>query len=210
MFLGTHRYHNYSSGFKPEDRKSRRYLIEASCEVIQLHGQEFMRVCLHGQSFILHQIRKMIAFLIVSMRYETETDFILETFKFDRIQIPRAPGLGLFLEEPVFSNYNDLTSKKAMTVEDENVDDQAVSKFKLLSVNDNEDEITEFKQSVIYEKILEEDRSKAVFSEWTHLLDRFVHCFQFFGPRNANLSVEQRREVARILNGENCKEKIGL
>jgi tRNA U38,U39,U40 pseudouridine synthase TruA len=60
QFHGLHKFHNYSSGFSPLSADAKRYIIDSTCDLIVIEGQEFVRVRLHGQSFILNQIRKMV------------------------------------------------------------------------------------------------------------------------------------------------------
>ena len=62
-------------------------------------GLEFAVITVKGQSFMLHQIRKMIGMAMAVTRGFTGEDKVEETWKMDRIDVPRAPGLGLMLEE---------------------------------------------------------------------------------------------------------------
>lgn len=55
--------------------------------------------CILGQSFMQHHIRKMIGLAIAVIRGFTVEETIHRAFKSDPIDIPKAPGLGLMLEE---------------------------------------------------------------------------------------------------------------
>ena len=60
-FQGTHKYHNFTKGGKPGNASCTRYIKEMKLSSpYTVNGMEFVSVTLHGQSFILHQIRKMI------------------------------------------------------------------------------------------------------------------------------------------------------
>ena len=48
---------------------------------------------------MLHQIRKMIGMAIAVVRGDADESVITDSWNTDRIDIPRAPGLGLMLEE---------------------------------------------------------------------------------------------------------------
>ena len=48
---------------------------------------------------MLHQIRKMIGMVIAVVRGDADESVITDSWNTDRIDIPRAPGLGLMLEE---------------------------------------------------------------------------------------------------------------
>lgn len=55
-----------------------------------------------GQSFMLHQIRKMMGLMIAIVRGLTTADTISRAYEKDKLDIPIAPGLGLLLEEVPF------------------------------------------------------------------------------------------------------------
>lgn len=55
---------------------------------------------------MLHQIRKMIGLLVLLGRTRAPKSLINETYGPARIHVPKAPGLGLLLEEPFFAGYN--------------------------------------------------------------------------------------------------------
>ena len=48
---------------------------------------------------MLHQIRKMIGMTIAVVRGDANESVINESWNTDRIDVPRAPGLGLMVEE---------------------------------------------------------------------------------------------------------------
>jgi tRNA pseudouridine38-40 synthase len=50
--------------------------------------------------------RKMIGFAVLLTRSQGSPSLVDKAYEFTRIHIPKAPALGLLLEEPVFSVYN--------------------------------------------------------------------------------------------------------
>jgi tRNA pseudouridine38-40 synthase len=56
-----------------------------------------------GQSFMLHQIRKMVGLMIAIVRGMTTTDTLQKSWEREKLDIPIAPGLGLLLEEVGFT-----------------------------------------------------------------------------------------------------------
>jgi len=60
-----------------------------------------------GQSFMLHQIRKMVGVIIAICRGVAKLDVIERSWKKDRLDLPIAPGLGLVLEEVHYDKYNE-------------------------------------------------------------------------------------------------------
>ncbi|CAG2111282.1 unnamed protein product [Medioppia subpectinata] len=107
-YLGSHNYHNFTSGKAPTDASAYRYIVSMDCSPpFLMNGLEFVVVRVRGQSFMLHQIRKMIGLAIAVMRGITNTDAMIRAFAPKRIDIPKAPGLGLLLEEVHYEKYNE-------------------------------------------------------------------------------------------------------
>ncbi|CAH2001968.1 unnamed protein product [Acanthoscelides obtectus] len=58
-FVGTKNFHNYTSKKKPNDPSAKRYIMSFVCETpIIRNNVEFAILKVHGQSFMMHQIRK--------------------------------------------------------------------------------------------------------------------------------------------------------
>ena len=68
-------------------------------EPFERDGLEFAVITVKGQSFMLHQIRKMIGMTIAVVRGHASEAVMETTWKEDRMDVPKAPGLGLMLEE---------------------------------------------------------------------------------------------------------------
>lgn len=68
-YVGTHNFHNFTTRTKAEDPSARRYIISFNADrVVSIEGIEFVRCEVIGQSFMLHQIRKMIGLAVAMMR----------------------------------------------------------------------------------------------------------------------------------------------
>jgi tRNA pseudouridine38-40 synthase len=69
MYHGTHNYHNFTSGKKFIDPSAKRYIISMECsEPFIRDNIEFVVITVKGQSFMLHQIRKMVGLAIAVCR----------------------------------------------------------------------------------------------------------------------------------------------
>ena len=109
LFKGTHNFHNYTSSVLATSPRCSRYIMNISLGlpfVDQGTGLELISVHLHGQSFMLHQIRKMIGITIAVMKHFAEEEIIPRSFKLDTIETPKAPSLGLMLDRQEFKGYN--------------------------------------------------------------------------------------------------------
>ena len=97
---------------------------------------------------MLHQIRKMISLVILATRTATPTSLIPECFGPRQIHVPKAPALGLLLEQPIFESHNANVKKGMFEGAKEGID---FGKYK--------DEMEAFKLREIYERLREEEES---------------------------------------------------
>lgn len=122
QFEGTHPFHNFTIGNEhrlPPPANAKRYITMSSCmgepvAIVGADGREsrFVRILVQGQSFMLHQIRKMVALSVLVERDLVPRDAIQRAF--DRqflTNIPPAPAAGLFLDSLHFTAYNKRFSK---------------------------------------------------------------------------------------------------
>lgn len=108
LYNGTHNWHNYIPGASADD--SRCYLRILNMEVSspEIHeGLEWVRVKVQAKAFARYQIRKMIALAIMVIRTNTPVSVIGNSFGYAKIELPEVPSLGLILDEPHYSEFND-------------------------------------------------------------------------------------------------------
>uniref|UniRef100_A0A8C4N1S8 Pseudouridylate synthase 1 homolog n=1 Tax=Eptatretus burgeri TaxID=7764 RepID=A0A8C4N1S8_EPTBU len=106
-FIGTHSFHNFTSGVNAGEARARRYVFSASCSNPHMHlDLEFTKIRIKGQSFLLHQVRKMVGMLVAVCRGWTGLESISSAFTQSNFHVPKAPGLGLLLEQVHFDHYN--------------------------------------------------------------------------------------------------------
>ncbi|KJH52097.1 tRNA pseudouridine synthase A [Dictyocaulus viviparus] len=113
IYEGTHNFFNYTSKREFDDRSCYRYILSFKCgEPFLFHDDvrdedvEFIQLTVKGQSFVLHQIRKMVGMVITVMRELQYKSYIQRTFEGERVDVPRAPGLGLLLERVHYDVYD--------------------------------------------------------------------------------------------------------
>ncbi|KAK2964430.1 putative tRNA pseudouridine synthase 1 [Blattamonas nauphoetae] len=107
-FVGTRNYHNYTTAKAQESwNHCNRVIRKIKCsKAFTIDGLEMVEVTLDGQSFIYHQIRKMIGAIICVIRGTVPSDFIDLTFSERAVPVPLAPSVGLFLDRCHFDQYN--------------------------------------------------------------------------------------------------------
>lgn len=107
VYKGTHNFHNFTARKKFLDDSSKRYIIDIECgEPFERNGLEWIVIRIKGQSFMMHQIRKMVGLAIAVLRGLASSDVITKAWGKDRVDVPIAPSLGLVLEEPHYDKYN--------------------------------------------------------------------------------------------------------
>ncbi|CAG9533215.1 unnamed protein product [Cercopithifilaria johnstoni] len=113
LYKGTHNFFNYTSGRIYEDRSNMRYIHDFKCGPTELVEDEvrddmveFITLYITGQSFMLHQIRKMIGMTIAVFRGLCGKTEMENTFLSERMDIPKAPGLGLVLDKVHYESYD--------------------------------------------------------------------------------------------------------
>jgi tRNA pseudouridine38-40 synthase len=146
-YKGTYNFHNFTVRKSPKDPAAKRHIISFAVnqEPIIINDTEWISLKVHGQSFMMHQIRKMVGMAALMVRCGTTPDRLEESLGEALYSIPKAPGLGLLLERPVFKSYNETSAKQHSR------DPIDFSKY--------DKEIEEFKRREIYDRIFrEEDR----------------------------------------------------
>jgi tRNA pseudouridine38-40 synthase len=157
IYEGTHNFHNFTLGKLPSDASAIRVmksLMVSDPKVI--NGTEWLSIKIHGQSFMLHQIRKMVALAALVVRTGCPLDRISEAFGPTKINIPKAPSLGLLLERPIYDGYN----TKLQTLGHQPI---TFAKW--------EKEMEEFKMKFIYDKIYYEEVKENVFHGFFAFID---------------------------------------
>ncbi|XP_075711359.1 pseudouridylate synthase 1 homolog [Rhinoderma darwinii] len=107
FYKGTHRFHNFTKGKLIDDPSACRHIYGICCsEPFVRHEVEFARIMITGQSFMLHQIRKMVGLIIAVVKGVASPDFLPLTMQIEKTNLPLAPALGLVLECTHFDCHN--------------------------------------------------------------------------------------------------------
>lgn len=169
-FEGTHNFHNFTARKKPLDPSASRYIMTFEVEEPFLSkGLEFSVLRVKGQSFMLHQIRKMVGLTIAVARGHTPLDTVHRAWKTERLDLPVAPGLGLVLEEVHYEYYNQRYGKDGY--------------HEPLVWSEVEDEVKAFKENFIYPTIIQSEIEEKSMMSWLETLK--LHSYDI---REDNLS----------------------
>jgi tRNA pseudouridine38-40 synthase len=110
-YVGNHFFHNFTRMESDKGKNYYRRIINAIeiTDPIESQGLELCSIMINGESFMLHQIRKMIG-LVVSICQGIYTTEIFKTC-FERevkVNTPMAPGIGLALNILFYDHYNNM------------------------------------------------------------------------------------------------------
>ncbi|KAJ2389953.1 tRNA pseudouridine synthase 1 [Coemansia sp. RSA 2559] len=167
-YKGTHEFRNFTVTRGCTESNSRRhiYYFDVSDPMV-IDGSEWLSLKVRGQSFMLHQIRKMVGLIILMARLDAPLKLVDAVFSGPRINVPKAPGLGLLLEQPVFDGYN----RRAA--------DNKQGATSPVHFDDYKDEIEAFKQKYIYGAIRETETAESVFNEWVKSTEIFPEAYSY-------------------------------
>ncbi|KAM0716297.1 hypothetical protein Q7P37_007742 [Cladosporium fusiforme] len=167
-YLGTKNYHNYTIQKTFRDPSAKRniksFVVNREPVLIgegpEEEKTEWLSLKVHGQSFMMHQIRKMIGMVTLLVRSGSDIDKTMtHSFSDARFSIPKVPGLGLMLERPVFDSYNNIQAAK--------------HEREPLVFDKYNDKIEEFKRREIYARMFSEEEEKGEFGRFFNHVDNF-------------------------------------
>ncbi|KAL0269353.1 UNVERIFIED_CONTAM: hypothetical protein PYX00_007116 [Menopon gallinae] len=187
FFVGTHNFHNFTVKIDYEDPRASRYIIDFKCSDPFVRGKEFVIFTVKGQSFMMHQIRKMVSVILAVARGIVDENDIPKFFLKDKRMVPKAPGLGLFLEEAHFDGYNrkygsDGTHDK-------------------LEWNDIEEELSRFREEKIVTPIIKSELENQEIITW--MKEKFYNSeYKFFQIYDENEEVKDQEEKDGEEEGE--------
>eukprot|EP00873_Tetraselmis_striata_P042527 jgi/Tetstr1/462791/TSEL_007742.t1 len=157
-YIGTHNFHNYTVQVSPGQAAAKRHIISFRAEQFEAHGEPYVRMVVLGQSFMLHQIRKMVGMVIAIMREiapEECQDIALSPNK--DCNTPMAPALGLFLTECMYKSYNERWAGQEGR--------------EPLGADVYTEAISDFKQRWVYAHIVAQDKEESVNEKWLQSLN---------------------------------------
>ena len=180
LFQGTHNFHNFTAGKLPSEPSSQRFIRSFTCGTPFLNTKdnlsiEWMSLRVHGQSFMLHQIRKMIGFVVLLMKTKNQSQqtnlFDLAFSPSSKLNIPKVPSLGLLLERCFFDSYN--TNPNC-----QHTDQVSFQQFN--------EQIEQFKETQIYPQMFQKEWEEMEFWNWIGCIQEHSYEFAYLNSNSFN------------------------
>ena len=163
-FLGSHKFHNFTSGRPWWHESSRRVILSYTCsDPFVVDGIEFVTLTVKGNSFVLHHIRKMTALIVVVFRDDAPLEVIEASFQPHPVAIPMAPAVGLILRQCHFDQF---------------FRDRSVAHLKKLDFPELVGVIDRFKLDVLMPEMVTQIREGGEFEEWIKVISEFPIPYQ--------------------------------
>lgn len=202
-FVGTKNYHNYTIQKSFKDPSAKRHIksFVANPKPILIgdgpdeNKTEWLSLKVHGQSFMMHQIRKMIGMVTLLVRSGSNLETMDKSFTEARFSIPKVPGLGLLLERPVFDSYNS---------------NQAIKHGRdQLDFGKYETELEAFKEKEIYQRIFREEEEQNEFGRFFNHVDNFKEAYFLFVTSKGVDAIKdiERKGTGYESEGEDVKDE---
>ncbi|XP_017967333.1 tRNA pseudouridine synthase A [Drosophila navojoa] len=158
LYEGTKNFHNFTSKKNFLDPSAKRFIMSFTCSAPFLSPQsiEFVTLKVKGQSFMLHQIRKMVGLAIAIVRGNTTTATLERALTEERLDLPMAPGLGLVLDTVHYERYNDRYGNDGI--------------HKPLTWAEQEEQVTQFIEKYIYSNIYKTEAEQRNMLDWLSTL----------------------------------------
>jgi tRNA pseudouridine38-40 synthase len=161
-FEGTHNFHNFTSKLEPSSPKCQRYIMAFGADKPFVeNGMEWIRLRVLGQSFLLHHIRKMIGTACEVVAGTCGVETIAKAFELDKMDLPKAPSVGLYMAQAHFEVYNNKLLDSVQTSHpplDFKGDAEVCAR------------IEQFKKDFIFEHILAHEQATRSYAKWIKLL----------------------------------------
>ncbi|XP_032126764.1 tRNA pseudouridine synthase A isoform X4 [Cebus imitator] len=161
-YKGTHNFHNFTSQKGPQEPSARRYILDMYCEEpFVREGLEFAVIRVKGQSFMMHQIRKMVGLVVAIVKGYAPESVLERSWGAEKVDVPKAPGLGLVLERVHFEKYNQRFGNDGL--------------HEPLDWAQEEGKVAAFKEEHIYPTIIGTEQNERSMAQWLSTLP--VHNF---------------------------------
>ncbi|ETP45636.1 tRNA pseudouridine(38-40) synthase [Phytophthora nicotianae P10297] len=186
QYVGTHNFHNFTSKMEPTNPQANRFIIsfEAERPFVQ-NDMEWVRLRVVGQSFLLHHIRKMIGTAVEIVSGVTDHSTIERAMELTKMDLPKAPSVGLYLAQAHFEVYN-------MKMADSIQTSHPPLDLKEPSVAAA---VEQFKRDFIFDHIMKHEERTRTYAKWLRTME--VLPFDYVAKPYLEWKKEKEEEALR-------------
>ncbi|EPX71575.1 tRNA pseudouridine synthase Pus2 [Schizosaccharomyces octosporus yFS286] len=170
LYLGRHNFHNFTVTQDPKASSNYRIIESIECGKPFVYEQwEWIPVTIRGNSFMLNQIRKMMAHALMVIRSCARSNVLTKSLSPDvSMNISKSPGHVLLLKDINYSSYN-------KSLQNENHFQIDLVKYR--------DQMEKLKEEVIYPDIIHLEKKEKMFFSFLayadqHTKGQFDYLFQ--------------------------------
>jgi tRNA pseudouridine38-40 synthase len=164
QYVGTHSYHNLSKGVAYNEARAKRYVMSFDVEdlILSDDGVQWIPTQVVGQSFLMHQIRKMVCLAMDVARDATPLSTMAHILTTpDHRNVYVAPAQALFLEMSYYDAYNRRkSSQQSMDVDDLDWTDPTTEVYQRWN---------DFRHNVIMKHVAEEEAQNGNFVKYLYV-----------------------------------------
>ncbi len=163
-YEGTKKFHNYTNGKRYDEANAKRYIVSFKVQdpVVDKYGVEWIPCLVVGQSFLLHQIRKMMSHAMDAARGASSVQTMKKSFEDQYMKIKTAPAQGLFLDMSYYEHFN--KRKNAGDPLDWHSDEKSPASLRW----------KQFKEEKVMSHIMDEEQLQGNFVEYIYTQERHV------------------------------------
>ncbi|GMF16291.1 unnamed protein product [Phytophthora lilii] len=186
QYVGTHNFHNFTSKMEPTNPQAKRFIIsfEAERPFVQ-NNMEWVRLRVVGQSFLLHHIRKMIGTAVEIVSGVADHSTIERAMELTKMDLPKAPGVGLYLAQAHFEVYNMKMAESIQTSHPPlDLKEPAVAAA-----------VEQFKRDFIFDHIMKNEERTRTYAKWLRTME--VLPFDYVAKPYLEWKREKEEEAAR-------------
>ena len=168
-YEGTHYFHNYTSKLASGDASTQRFIHSFTLQdpFVDQHGIEWVNTHIVGQSFLLHQIRKMISMAIDVARGKATKEIQEESFSERYMNINVAPAQGLFLDMSYYGRFNNRPNASNPLDWHSNEKSESVKRWK------------DFKENKVQPHIMDEEEEQGNFIGYLFNQEYHIDCTKY-------------------------------
>lgn len=156
-FIGEHNFHNYTKRISASNPSAMRTITHFDVsEPFEVQGVKSVLFTIRGNSFMMNQIRKMLAMVLACSRKMVTPDVISLTFTEEKWALAKLPGEGLMLDRVEYGGFRANSTRNEIFVNPK----------KDVEFEGSRGEIAAWKTNVLFPHIIDLVSREKIFDNW--------------------------------------------